>query len=62
MSDVYQPTENLTPAEIATFATALRNHPVPAPVAGIVRRQEPGRVNSPNEAGGYIGPDAFERR
>jgi hypothetical protein len=50
---VYQPTETLSPSEIAApKGGALPNHPLPKGLR--VERRESGAVNSSNAAGGYL--------
>ncbi len=52
-ADTFKPTANMTVREIAVpAAPSLQpNQPLPAGVR--VERQEVGRLNSPNESGGY---------
>ncbi len=58
-ADTYKPNTKMTPAKIAIPAAPalMPNHPKPMPS---VERQPVGAVNSPNEAGGYVGPAAFK--
>jgi hypothetical protein len=58
-ANTFEPTTDLSPNEIATFAKAMRNHPLPKGLH--VERTPAGHTNSPNEAGGYIGLAAIAR-